>query len=189
MDDRVRQYWQYEYDVSAKYLIPLLEHWGTALQRAAVIDVGCGEGGGLCALHDAGASLCCGFDIAEGRVEAARALKGARALELQLGNLYAPHLPFEKHQFDIVLLHDVFEHLEHKDDVLKKLASYTKPSGKIVITFPPYYSAYGAHQQLLTRRWAKVPFFHLIPFALSGILPRMTGERAKRSKKFRSSAE
>ena len=45
-----------------------------------------------------------------------------------------------------------------------------------MITFPPYYSAYGAHQQLLNNHWAKLPFFHLLPFALSRILPRLKGE-------------
>jgi hypothetical protein len=45
-----------------------------------------------------------------------------------------------------------------------------------MITFPPYYSAYGAHQQLLQTSWAKMPFVHLMPFALSKVLPRLKGE-------------
>ncbi len=176
MEDQTRKYWQYEYDVSAKYMIPLLEHWGASVKGATVIDVGCGEGGGLCAMLDAGAKSCCGFDIEVGRVEAAKLLKGEREMFLSIGDLYGEKLPYTENQYDIVVLHDVFEHLDNKDTLIKKLAAYAKPNGRIMITFPPYYSAYGAHQQLLNNHWAKLPFFHLLPFALSRILPRLKGE-------------
>ncbi|MBI5472551.1 MAG: class I SAM-dependent methyltransferase [Ignavibacteriae bacterium] len=176
MTDQTRNYWQYEYDVAAKYMIPLLEQWGALVRGTSVIDVGCGEGGGLCAMFDAGAAACHGFDIEVGRVEAAKELKGERPLSLTLGNLYEAQLPFTENRYDLVVLHDVFEHLERKDEVMQKLAAYAKPSGRIMITFPPYYSAYGAHQQLLRTSWAKLPFFHLLPFTLSKILPRLKGE-------------
>ena len=176
MTDQTREYWQYEYDVSARYMIPLLEHWGASVRGASVIDVGCGEGGGLCAMFDAGAALCHGFDIEVGRVDAANELKGERRLDLTIGNLYENRLPFTENTYDVVVLHDVFEHLERKDDVMQKLSAYAKQSGKIMITFPPYYSAYGAHQQLLHTSWAKLPFVHLLPFAISKILPRLKGE-------------
>lgn len=176
MEEQTRKYWQYEYDVAAKYMIPLLESWGAPVNGASVIDVGCGEGGGLCAMDDAGAASCRGFDIEVGRVDAAKQLKGERAISLTTGNLYEEQLPFTDKHYDIVVLHDVFEHLDFKDAVIKKLAAYAKPSGKIMITFPPYYSAYGAHQQLLNTSWVKFPFFHLVPCALSKIVPRLRGE-------------
>jgi SAM-dependent methyltransferase len=174
-NNHTQRYWQYEYDVAAKYMVPLLEQWGTTLKGAHVLDVGCGEAGGLCAMHDAGAD-CAGFDIDGPRVEAATLLKSERNIPLTTGNLYETTLPFHDRQFDIVILHDVFEHLERKDDVLQKLLGYMKPDGRLLITFPPYYSAYGAHQQLLRAPFLKIPFFHLIPFALSLILPRVKGE-------------
>lgn len=176
MTDQSRHYWQYEYDVAAQYMVPLLERWNVTVRGASVIDVGCGEGGGLCALCDAGAARCDGFDVEAGRVEVAKALKGHRPLTLTVGNLYDEHPPFSDRQYDLVVLHDVFEHLDFKDEVMQKLARYTQPRGRIMITFPPYYSAYGAHQQLLNNHWAKIPFFHLIPFSLSMILPRLKGE-------------
>jgi ubiquinone/menaquinone biosynthesis C-methylase UbiE len=173
--DHTRFYWQYEYDVAAKYMIHLLEQWGAPLQNASVIDVGCGEGGGLCAMYDNGAT-CCGFDLEPGRVRAAEQLKGNRNIPLTTGNLYEYSLPYADQQFDIVVLHDVFEHLDRKQQVLERLKRYLKSSGRLMITFPPYYSAYGAHQQLLNASWVKIPFFHLIPFSLTHILPRIKGE-------------
>ena len=46
----------------------------------------------------------------------------------------------------------------------------------MLITFPPYYSAFGAHQQLLRARFLRLPFLHLIPFFVSRVLPRIRGE-------------
>jgi hypothetical protein len=68
VSDHDRKYWQYEYDVADRFIVPLLDSWGVRPAGAAVLDVGCGEGGGLCALHDRGGS-CAGFDIDESRVQ------------------------------------------------------------------------------------------------------------------------
>lgn len=170
-----RRYWQYEYDVSARYMVPLLKEWGVDLQQASVLDVGCGEGGGVCGLADAGAQ-CAGFDIDSHRIGVANALMGDRAIPFVSGNMYEPTIPFAGTEFDLVVLHDVFEHLEDKQAMLRKLNSYMKPGGKLLITFPPYFSAFGAHQQHLRSPFLRLPFAHLVPFALSRILPRLKGE-------------
>ena len=175
ISDHTRRYWKYEYDVAAGYMIPLLEKWGIAPHSKTMIDVGCGEGGGVCAMHDSGME-CVGFDVEAYRVDMARLLVGDRSIRWATGDLYTDDLPFSGRQYDLVVLHDVFEHLRQKEKVLEKLKRYMKPDGRLMITFPPYYSAYGAHQQLLNTTWAKIPFFHLIPFAMSWILPRLKGE-------------
>jgi SAM-dependent methyltransferase len=173
--DHDRRYWQYEYDVVQRTIIPLLGAWGIHLTGAAVLDAGCGEGGGVCAVHDAGAR-CAGFDVDSGRIELARKLNGGRAISFAVGSLYEAMLPFGESRYDLVILHDVFEHLDYKDRVLRELAGLLAPGGRILITFPPYFSAYGAHQQHLTAPYGRLPFIHLFPFALSQILPRMQGE-------------
>jgi ubiquinone/menaquinone biosynthesis C-methylase UbiE len=178
ISNHTKRYWQYEYDVAAKYMIPLLKQWGVQPQGTTMIDVGCGEGGGVCAMYDSGMQ-CVGFDIEEHRVQMARAMQGNRNIEWALGDLYSSTLPFSDRQYDLVVLHDVFEHLEEKHEVLEKLRRYMKPDGRLMMTFPPYYSAYGAHQQLLNAPWMKFPFFHLLPFTLTKILPRIKGESSR----------
>lgn len=173
--DHDRKYWQYEYDVADRFIVPLLDSWGVRPAGAAVLDVGCGEGGGLCALHDRGGS-CAGFDIVESRVQSALSLRGQRAIEFVQGDVYAAEPPFGARQFDLVTLHDVFEHLEQKPAMIARLNQYLKPGGKLLIRFPPYYSAYGGHQQHLRAWFARLPFFHLVPFSLSRIVPRLKGE-------------
>ena len=175
ISNHTRKYWQYEYDVAAKYMIPLLEEWSVPIHDTMMLDVGCGEGGGVCAMHDRGMH-CVGFDLEEHRISMARLLQGERTIQWEIGDLYGTQLPFAGMKFDLVVLHDVFEHLDRKTEVLEKLKSYMKPGGKLMITFPPYYSAYGAHQQLLNTPWMKIPFLHLVPFILTRVLPRLEGE-------------
>ena len=44
MSDHDRKYWQYEYDVAAGFIVPLLDSWGVRAAGADVLDVGCGAG-------------------------------------------------------------------------------------------------------------------------------------------------
>jgi SAM-dependent methyltransferase len=170
-----RRYWQYEYDVSVRYMVPLLEKWNIALRGSSVLDVGCGEGGGVCGLNDQGAR-CTGYDISAQRIAVADELKDDRTIPFSASNLYDDPMPHAGTTFDLVVLHDVFEHLEEKERTLTLLARYLNPRGRMLITFPPFYSAFGAHQQLLRSRFVRLPFFHLLPFAMSQILPRMNRE-------------
>lgn len=158
-----RKYWQYEYDVVAKYLIPLIIKWGIFKNGSKLLDVGCGDGGGVSAFYDAGFS-CKGFDIESRRVQLANYLKGGRNFEMVVGNIYQESFPYFNEKFDLIVLHDVIEHLEEKAKVLIKLKNCLSENGRILITFPPYYSAYGAHQQLLNKKILKLPFIHLLPF-------------------------
>lgn len=170
-----RKYWQYEYDVTMKYLLPLMREWGIKVEGASVLDVGCGDGGGISAMYDAGMH-CKGFDVEQPYVDLANAMSDGRKMEMFVGSIYANPIPLEGEQFDLVILHDVFEHLDKKTYVLETLKKYLKPDGKLMITFPPYYSAFGAHQQLLKTSFVRVPFFHLIPFSVSGIIMKLKNE-------------
>jgi SAM-dependent methyltransferase len=175
LSDHTRRYWSYEYQVSGRFMVPLLEQWGVQIRNRTLLDAGCGEGGGLCATHDAGAQ-CAGFDVDEARITAARAMSGDRKIIFSVGNLYANRLPFQDRAFDVVVLHDVFEHLEQKENVIAQLKRWMLPGGVLLITFPPYYSAYGAHQQHCVAWFARLPFFHLMPLSISHVLPRLKHE-------------
>ncbi len=173
--DHDRRYWQYEYDITARYIIPLLKYWQIPTAGASLLDVGCGDGGNMCALIDAGLR-CKGFDIESRRIELAECMKGERQCEFRTGDLAADPRPFQNERFNLVFLHDVFEHLEQKEEMLRILGGYLAPVGQIVMTFPPYYSAYGAHQQLLTSPLGRIPFIHLVPGFCGKIFSRLPGE-------------
>ncbi len=173
--DHDRKYWQYEYVVVAKYLLPLLNEWGINTRGKFLLDVGCGDGGGVSAFYDAG-FICKGFDVETRRVELANILRGTRDFDMVYGNIYDESFPYSNEQFDLIVLHDVFEHLEKKELILEKLKSCLNSDGRILITFPPYYSAFGAHQQLLKSKIGMLPFFHLLPFTIPNMVDKFQDE-------------
>lgn len=116
--DYDKYYFKYEYDVVAKYLIPLLKKWDVQLANSRLLDVGCGDGGGIAAFYDAGMK-CFGFDVESKRVELALKMIEHRTITLRLGDINKNPLPFSSEKFDLVVLHDVFEHLERKLEILK----------------------------------------------------------------------
>lgn len=169
-------YWLYEYEATAKFLIPLLDRWNIRSNgSSSLLDIGCAYGGSVCAFADAHWK-CKGFDVNSDWISLANEFKGLRNLELKVGNIYDLPPPYSNERFDLVVLRDVFEHLEHKEQALTILMLYLKPNGKIVITFPPFYSPYGGHQQALRTWFAKLPFIHLLPGIATSIFPKLKGE-------------
>ena len=127
LTEHTRKYLNYEYDVSERFMVPLLCTWGVELDGARVLDVGCAEGESVCALYDQGA-VCHGFDIDVQRIQAAVELTGKRRTEFGTENHYLNQLPYGSRQFELVARHDVCEHLDRKEKMLEKLRSYFSPA-------------------------------------------------------------
>jgi hypothetical protein len=90
-----------------------------------------------------------------------------------VGDINDAHCPgLERGPFDLVLLRDVVEHLDNLEHVLGIVSSHLAPNGLVFVDFPPYYSPFGAHQQILPRRklgplpYNKLPWIQLLPDAL-----------------------
>jgi len=56
-----------------------MREWGVRIEGAEVLDVGCGDGGGISAMADAG-MICKGFDRELPYIELARNMTGEREL-------------------------------------------------------------------------------------------------------------
>jgi len=71
--------------------------------------------------------------------------------------------------WDLILLRDVMEHIAPLDEALALLRDALALDGMLLVVFPPYYSPYGGHQQILPRRgprytaWRKLPWVQLLP--------------------------
>lgn len=170
-------YWTYQYQLATRFHIPLMESWGVRFENAKVLDVGCGDGGFTAAMADRGA-LCVGVEIKEFK----RAMNGNHRLQFLVQDVTAPDAPERLgNDFDLVVLRDVIEHIpvKHKENFLRSLKRFLRPSGKIFITFPPFYSPYGLHQQaLLKSKLRVVPYLHYAPLFLLRRLTSWMGEPA-----------
>lgn len=166
--DWTAYYWSYQYELARAYLVPCLRAWGAWREGVRILDVGCGDGGASAALVHAGARVQ-GFDLDPRRVEGAVRSAAERGIDLDLGVADitdATTLGRFAGPFDLVLFRDVLEHIPDVDAALEQSRARLAPGGAIVVIYPPYWSAFGGHQQILHPprrfgvRWAKLPFVH-----------------------------
>src|SRR5262249_47474024 len=66
-------------------------------------------------------------------------------------------------RFDLILIRDVLEHIPDHAGVLTKAAACLNPGGHVFISFPPYYSPFGGHQQLGSNVSRLLPYLHFLP--------------------------
>jgi SAM-dependent methyltransferase len=71
-----------------------------------------------------------------------------------------------QYEFDLVLLHDVLEHIPEYPEALAAVATSLARGGHVFVSFPPYFSSFGGHQQLAGGLARKLPFVHYLPARL-----------------------
>lgn len=178
--DWASYYREYQGRLAREYLVPAIREWGLWSERPRILDVGCGDGGAALALAESGA-LVDGIEIESRRLQGAMAEAQRRGLELRLqwGDITdAASLAAFQGSYDLILLRDVLEHIPQRDAALRNARKRLAPSGGIVVVFPPYFSAFGGHQQLLHPRrilgmpFARLPWAHCLPRLIFAALAR-----------------
>ncbi len=161
-----RGYWEYQYRLGREYLVPLFREWNVRLFWG-VLDVGCGEGGILNAINDCTAELgCIGFSAVGIDSNHSRIID-ACLLSSQSGRIQ--FIPFDvlkyspEKKIKFIILRDTLEHLQEKDRVMEKISELLAPGGKVFVSFPPFYSPFGGHQQMLGSFLRYVPWFPAFP--------------------------
>lgn len=161
-----------QYRLAVHTLIPWLTKLGLTRDGAAVCEIGCAEGGVLAAFAERGASLALGTDI-----QGALLTQVSTPLWQSLGvpmeftqhDVIYEDIPNEwQRRFDLVVLRDVIEHLDDPVIALRNITRLLKPGGAVMVTFPPYTSPFGGHQQLMSTPAGGIPFLHLLPWKIFG---------------------
>jgi SAM-dependent methyltransferase len=160
-------YWQFQHALTRDHLLPFLTEAGALPGEGRILEVGAGEGGCLAALHAATGLPAHGVELSSPRTDLARqinAVLAGGALDLHVGDvtdldsLHALEPPYS-----LIVLRDVIEHIEARDRALTNLRTLLAPGGYLCVTFPPYNSPFGAHQQVLTPRHLRLPWIQLWP--------------------------
>lgn len=152
-------YAAYQRALAEQFLIPFLARHGVAHEGKRVLDLGCGDGGCTVAFAEA-ASRCVGVDIDE------FPWPERPNLEFRRGDMLDDALADSlAGGFDLVLLRDVIEHIEDKRKLMRHVVRALDGGGHVLVTFPPYYSPFGAHQQveLGDSPFRYVPYLHAHP--------------------------
>lgn len=161
---------------SERYFIPYIRKWHTINIHTEILEIGCGEGGNLLPFARMGCNVT-GIDIAETRIHEAKAFFEQVGAKGEFMALDFFQLNESNRKYDIILCHDVFEHIEDKESFLELLPHYLKAQGVIFIAFPAWQMPFGGHQQICRSSIAsRLPFIHLLPVLLYQSLLRLLGE-------------
>lgn len=170
-EDWEAYYRRYQRTLAREYLIPILSRWGVALGGRSLLEVGSGNGGCGAAFSEAGCRVVM-MDTDERLVSLAAEYneKENVGAETFVGDVFDERASFYREgPFDIVMFRDVMEHLEDPAQALRIVRRSLAADGKVFVVFPPYYSPFGAHQQILPRKkvlfvpYNKLPYLQLLP--------------------------
>ncbi len=158
-------YWRYQRRLGEEYLIPFVQQAGYSIPGARVLDIGSAEGGILSAFAAEGAQTI-GIEISISRLKHAVQFARQNHLHCQFVAADLFFLPLQQTPFDMILMLDVLEHLPDKEKALANITRMMTSDTLLLLTFPPFYSPFGGHQQMLNSFWRFIPYFHTVPFPL-----------------------
>ncbi|MBI5324815.1 MAG: class I SAM-dependent methyltransferase [Ignavibacteriae bacterium] len=164
--DSAKYYWNYQYRLSREVIVPYLLRNRIEINNSTIVEVGCGEGGVLTALVEAGAKKALGTDIDPGRLNIGNKISelAQHNIEYKTHNITTDN-PLENWEetADLVILRDVIEHLDNTKESLLNLKKFMKNNAFLYITFPPYHTPFGGHQHIIRKFWGRFPYIHLLP--------------------------
>lgn len=100
-----------------------------------VLDVGCQWGATSVALARAGARPA-GIDVEDKLIEGARIRASEQEVEIDFRRGVAEGIPFSDGSFDVVILHDVIEHVRSHRRTMSEIARVLKPGGGLWMQGP-----------------------------------------------------
>lgn len=157
-----------------RYFLPFIEHHKKITPNLSILEIGCGEGGNLVPFSQRRCKVT-GIDISDIRIEEAKRFFQEEELQgnFLCQDVFAANF---KEKFDIVIIHDVIEHVLGKKRLLAIATNLLKSGGLIYVGFPPWQMPFGGHQQICHGRIvSSLPFIHLLPEKAYRILLEQTG--------------
>jgi SAM-dependent methyltransferase len=138
------------------------------LEDRRMLDIGCGVGTFVRRFAEFSPHVC-GVDIDGERVRrGAQTLSSAEGGSASGGSLavaVSEHLPFQDGAFDLVLLHEVLEHVRDDALTLREACRVTRPGGNVVIFCPNRLFPFETHGVFLGKRHVtgNIPLVNYLP--------------------------
>ena len=162
-------YFEYQKSLAEHYYIPFFQKNKIELENKHILEIGCGNGGFINAFGRF-SDNCVGFDL--------------KNLQWEKTNVKYHKLDvFDDDlinkidsKFDIIILRDVVEHLDNSqtNKLFNQIQKLSNSNTVVLITFPPFYSPFGLHQQVLLESILRfIPYLSSIPKSLIKVLMKM----------------
>ena len=152
-----------ERERSKRLLSFIRDNSGINFDTASVLDIGSGWGEFLLTLREFGAREICGVEPDTELVALSNRLVGPNTVRQGV----AEALPFESGVFDLVICHDVIEHVINCDIALAEMIRVAKTGSIIWLEFPNYAYPQESHYKMFFPPYA--------PKALGAIYLRLIG--------------
>jgi SAM-dependent methyltransferase len=166
-------------NTSREFYIDYIRNFIPLSKRSRALEIGCGEGGNLLPFAEAGCNVT-GIDRSGQRISQAKSFYDFLACKatLILVDFFEMSHPDENEKYDIVLVHDVIEHISRKQEFLAHLTPFVAKNGIIFWRFPAWQMPFGGHQQICQNKFcSRLPFIHLLPLSLYRRLLHSFGEQ------------
>lgn len=157
-----KQYFTELAQTCEKYFLPFIENYIQVTPELNVLEIGCGEGGNLLPFSKRGCKVT-GIDISAIRIDEAKQFFQEEGVS---GNFLCQDIFTVEvnDKFDIIIIHDVIEHVMRKKELLTIATTLSNDNGLIYVGFPPWQMPFGGHQQICNNRiLSSLPFIHLLP--------------------------
>lgn len=131
------------------------------LEDKRILDVGCGVGAFVRRLREYSPYVY-GMDV-----DAERVIEGGKEVP-NLALSVAEHLPYVDEAFDVVLLHEVLEHVTNDRETLKEVNRVLAPGGQAIILCPNRLYPFETHGIFLGKRYifGNMPLVNYLPDAI-----------------------
>ncbi len=162
---------------SEKYFVPYIAPFKKLSKGMRVLEIGCGDGGNLVPFAQRGCEVT-GVDLSPSRIDTARQCFADLGLQ---GTFLAADIFTVKElerQFDLIICHDVLEHIPDKQTFVENMVKYARPGGVAFMSFPAWQMPFGGHQQICRGKvLSHLPFYHILPRPLYRGMLKMGGEQ------------
>jgi len=170
-------YWEYQYQLAEKYYIPFLKNSNIKLENKKILDVGCGDGGFISAFTKHSTALY-GIEIKDFDWPTEIRSK----VVFIVGDLTVMtelNAAMMGRNLRLIILRDVIEHIPNNEKLnfLKKLKVFADEETTFLITFPPFYSPFGLHQQVFCKSVLRyIPYLSILPLSILKFVLHLFGE-------------
>lgn len=163
---------------SRSFFLPYVKKYHKVSPSSRVLEIGCGEGGNLLPFAEEGCYVK-GIDYSSTRIQQAREFFRKSNLDGDFinVNVFSFDIGSLDEKYDIILIHDVVEHIFEKKLLMEHLKDFLRSDGIIFWGFPAWQMPFGGHQQICHNKiCSKLPFIHLFPASIYKFLLKSFGE-------------